>query len=333
MSANRYRSWDIAYSALCDPDTASKSATLRNFLTAEENLEILSRPWKPFPDPSTQEKNKFDSKTAPISVTPSKNGHYNIEEIKEDSLWLSKEARISEYAALRLVMQEWQSRPAIQLLSGLTEEEALSVQEAAGLANLGASTFIPNSSILATPSTLALQSDAQFESSDQRRLRIIDIYHSTCACILRVSQLLISWGCAKNLRNEKIYSKDYRVCQDWLEQLGQAIAVKQNRKDTTSATALDQCAAAVKARLESLDNGYQWTVPDSIQEAASMKWATAQTVELVHLLHTALVHADLVTERYIPGNTIEEWFTCFAVRGFLRDFPVVSTEYKLSYRS
>jgi nuclear pore complex protein Nup188 len=133
--------WDIAYRALCDPEAASKSDPLRAFLTATENTQILSRPWKPFPDPSQQEKSKFESKTAPISVTPTPNGHYSIDEIKEDSLWLSKDARISEYAALQLVVQEWQSRPTVQLLSGLTEEEALSVQDAAGTANLGASTL------------------------------------------------------------------------------------------------------------------------------------------------------------------------------------------------
>jgi hypothetical protein len=143
LSANIDSTWDIAYRALCDPETASKSEPLRAFLTSGENTQILSRPWKPFPDPSSQEKSKFESKTAPISVAPSPNAPYNLDEIKEDSLWLSKEAQISEYAALQLVAQEWQSRPVIQLLSGLTEEEALSVQDAAGITNMGASTFAP----------------------------------------------------------------------------------------------------------------------------------------------------------------------------------------------
>jgi nuclear pore complex protein Nup188 len=177
------RTWDIAYRALCEPETASRSEALRDFLNAKENIEILSRPWKPFADPSQQEKSKFESKTAPISVTPAHSSNYNLNEIKEDGLWLSKEAQISEYAALQLVAQEWQSRPTVQLLSGLTEEEALSVQDAAGLANFGASTFVPNSSILQTP---LASTSLQFDTQDQRRLRIIEIYHSTCAAILRI---------------------------------------------------------------------------------------------------------------------------------------------------
>jgi nuclear pore complex protein Nup188 len=190
-AADTPSTWDIAYRALCDPETASKSDTLRVFLTASENTHILSRPWKPFADPSPQEKSKFESKTAPISVTPSANGHYNLDEIKEDSLWLSHEAQISEYAALQLVAQEWQSRPTVQLLSGLTEEEALSVQDAAGITNLGASTFAPNSSLLSTPLVAKV---TQFDTQDQRRLRILEVYHSTCAAIIRISQLLVSWG-------------------------------------------------------------------------------------------------------------------------------------------
>ena len=313
------RTWDIAYRALCEPETASRSEALRDFLTAHENVEILSRPWKPFADPSPQEKSKFESKTAPISVTPTQNGHYNLDEVKEDTLWLSKQAQISEYAALQLVAQEWQSRPTVQLLSGLTEEEALSVQDAAGLANFGASTFVPNSSILTTP--LAARSK-QFDTQDQRRLRIVEIYHSTSASIIRISQLLISWGAAPQLRSQTIYGNDYHtVGAGWIEELGQRITTAQSGGP---ATALDQCLQAVKKRLEALDGGYSWDVAESIIEAASEKWVVAQTVELLHLLHLSHVHADVVTKGFVPAATIEDWLTTFMTRAFFREFPVLT---------
>ena len=313
------RTWDIAYRALCEPETASRSEALRDFLTAKENTEILSRPWKPFIDPSPQEKSKFESKTAPISVTPTQNGHYSLDEIKEDTLWLSAQTQISEYAALQLVAQEWQSRSSVQLLSGLTEEEAFSVQDAAGLANFGASTFVPNSSIL-TPS-LASKSK-QFDTQDQRRLRIIEIYHSTCASIIRISQLLISWGAAPYLRSQTIYGNDYHtVGAGWIEELGQKVAVAQNGGP---ATALDQCLQAVKKRCDAFESGYSWDVADSIIEAASETWVTAQTVELLHLLHLAHVHADVVSKGFIPAATIEEWLTTFMTRGFFREFPTIT---------
>ncbi|OWY42559.1 nucleoporin (Nup184) [Alternaria alternata] len=312
--------WDIAYRALCDPETASKSEALRAFLTSTDNKDILSHPWKPFADPSSQEKSKFETNTAPIKITPPQSEHYNVEEIKEDSLWLAKEAQISEYAALQLVVQEWQGRPTAQLLSGLTEEEALSVQEAAGMGNLGASTFVPNSSILASP--LASKT-AHLDAKDQRRLHILDVYHSTCASIIRISQLLVSWGCASNLRSQTIYGNDYlSIGAGWIEELGQAIAAAQD--GPTGGKALDECLKAFSKRCDSLDTGYGWNVDDSILEAASERWVVAQTTEMLHILHLALVHADLVAKDFLPAATIEDWLKAFSFRGFFREFPAVT---------
>ncbi|KNG45782.1 hypothetical protein TW65_07528 [Stemphylium lycopersici] len=313
--------WDIAYRALCDPETASKSDPLRAFLTAKENTDTLSHPWRPFADASSQEKSRFESKTAPISVTPAQSDHYDVDEIKEDSLWLSQEAQISEYAALQLVVQEWQRRPAAQLLTGLTEEEALSVQDAAGIANLGASTFVPNSSILATP--LASRT-AHLETKAQRRLHILDMYHTTCASIIRISQLLVSWGCASNLRNQTIYGTEYlSLGAGWIEELGQAVAAAQD--GPSGGKALDECLKAFSKRCDSLDAGYSWNVDDSILEAATEKWVVAQTTELLHILHLALVHADLVAKDFLPAATIEDWLKAFSFRGFFREFPAVTT--------
>ncbi|KAL5119809.1 hypothetical protein ACEQ8H_002170 [Pleosporales sp. CAS-2024a] len=316
--------WDIAYRALCDAETASKSGPLRAFLTAQENTQILSRPWKPFPDPSPHEKSRFEAKTAPIKVTPSANGSYHLDDIKEDSLWLSKQAQISEYAALQLVAQEWQSRPTVQLLSGLTEEEALSVQDAAGLANLGASTLAPNSSILSPP---LADNMTQFDTQDQRRLRILETYHSTCASILRISQLLISWGSLPQLRTQTIYGNDYhKVGAGWIEELGQALATSQRGGPgaAAGAKALDDCLQAAQQRCTLLQTGYGWDVSESIVEEASEKWVVAQTTELLHILHVALTHADVLTKAFVPAATVEDWLQFFAQNGFFREFPTIS---------
>lgn len=221
-------------------------------------------------------------------------------------------------------MQEWQSRPTIQLLSGLTEEEALSVQEAAGIANLGASTFAPNSSILSTPLTAG---STQFDTQDQRRLRLIEIYHSTCASIVRVSQLLVSWGAASNLRSQTIYGSDYHtIGAGWIEELGQAIAAAQSGGSAAAsgAKALDECLQAAQKRCENFERGYTWDVAESTIEAASEKWAVAQTTELLHILHLALAHADMITKGFIPAATIEDWLKFFMQSGFFREFPTVS---------
>jgi nuclear pore complex protein Nup188 len=263
-------------------------------------MEMLSRPWQPFPGPSAQEKSKFEAKTAPVSVTPSPSGHYKIDEIREDALWLSQQARISEHAALRLVVIEWQSRPAVQILSGLTQEEALSVRDAAGLSSLSASTLLPNSSIVTAPSSLP---DTHFDSADQRKLRLIGVYHTTCASILRVSQLLISWATAPG--TQPTHGPSYRVYQPWLEHLGYALTIKQKGN---SASPLESCLDAVKGRVSILQAGFTWNVPDTIQEAAVESWVTAQFTALVHILHIALLHADLFTPKFVSAPAIRQWF-------------------------
>ncbi|KAF2652752.1 hypothetical protein K491DRAFT_780808 [Lophiostoma macrostomum CBS 122681] len=311
-------SWEAAYTALCDPDTASESTALRSFLRDEANLDILSRPWKPFAEPSAAEKAKFETKTAPISVTPPATAHYNLDEIKADSLWLSELARISQFAALRLAAIEWQSRPTVQLLSGLTEEEASSVHDATGLANLGASAFIPNSSIVTAPSA---SSDSHFDSENQRRLRIIDTYLATRVSILRISQLLVSWGKASDLRRR--YGAEYRVCGDWLEQLGQDVAAKQSPADSE---ALRQCIDALESRCNTLDNGFTWSIAEPIQEAAADRWATSLVTELIHILHLAIAHADFYTDKFVSAAVVEQWFTFIANKDFFRDLSLPSPD-------
>jgi nuclear pore complex protein Nup188 len=286
-------------------------------LRDQANVDILSKPWQPFAVPSAQEKAKFEAKTAPINVTPASGPGYSLDELKTDTLWLSKLANISEDVALRLVVLEWQNRPTVQLLSGLTEEEALSVNDAAGLANLGASAFIPNSSIVTAPSGLA---DTQFDSADQRKLRLLQLYLSTRVFILRTSQLLVSWGAAERLR--QTHGQDYRVCDDWLEELGKDVAAKQR---PAKSEALDQCIQAANERWDAIDNGFTWDVPESIQETTVALWLTSYITEIIHLLHIALIHADLFTEKFVERTTIERWFHFVAEKDFFRNVALVST--------
>ena len=68
LFANVFSTWDDIYSALCDPATATKSVPLHTFLTNEENLAVLSCPWNPFPVPSPQEKQKFNTNSKEYTV-------------------------------------------------------------------------------------------------------------------------------------------------------------------------------------------------------------------------------------------------------------------------
>jgi nuclear pore complex protein Nup188 len=285
------------------------------------NLEALSKPWQPFLPASKTERNKFEGKIAPINVAPNSEAGYSLDEIKDDSLWLSKLANISEDAALRLVLLEWQNRPSAQILSGLTEEEALSVHDAAGLSNLSASTFVPNSSIVTSPSGA---SNNLFDNTDQRKLRILDAYLSARIAIVRISQLLVSWGSTPRLRES--YGRDYRICNDWFEALGKEIATRQRGKGQDS-EALDQCIQAVEERWNTVDEGFTWDVAENIQEAVVQLWLTAYVTEIVHLMHLAILHTDLLSEKFVAAPTVERWFTSVSARDFYRNLVLVSCRY------
>jgi nuclear pore complex protein Nup188 len=52
--------------------------------------------------------------------------------VKEDALWLSEKAQIDETAALRVAVEECQSRAAARLITLFSEEELASIRETAG---------------------------------------------------------------------------------------------------------------------------------------------------------------------------------------------------------
>lgn len=102
-------------------------------LMAEVTFEdLLRKPWTAFPPPNASSKSAFDTKTAAINVTSVANGKFDLAEIKDDALYLSQFLKIHELSALRIVVQEFQSRPRDELLLGLREEEAASLSNIMG---------------------------------------------------------------------------------------------------------------------------------------------------------------------------------------------------------
>jgi nuclear pore complex protein Nup188 len=108
--------WTSAYKALSDLSSASQNGTLESFVSNDETHNTLARPFNPFRQASSQTKSLFDSKTAQINVSQPPNNDYNLQQLKDDSLWLSKELGIDEVSALRCAAVEWQQRPADLLL-------------------------------------------------------------------------------------------------------------------------------------------------------------------------------------------------------------------------
>lgn len=329
LSVNCSRSWRTVFSALCDSDAAPKSHALRRFLFDDASINILSHPLKPFGSPSQTTKSKFETITAAINVTPTQNGHYDINEIKEDAIWLSQETKIDEVSALRIVILEWQRRPALQLLSGFTEEEALSVQDAAGAFNLGASTFWANSSILSAPVGASAQFSTLFNARAQRQLRLLDIYLSERIHILRIHEVLIRGKTAAGPQQTTSGKGKANTTDTWIQEVGETIFSKQQsewQKPVQEHDFLIQCIDALQLRLAGIEKGSRWAVSESIQGSAEEKWSLCQCIEIVHILHLMFTHVDSFYKKLPPTSVVLAWFRFMGQWDFFKTIQFVSSK-------
>ncbi|TKA76046.1 hypothetical protein B0A49_01281, partial [Cryomyces minteri] len=314
-------SWETAYDVILDHEGARQSAVLKSFLSDDTSVEILRQPWDPFQQPSTQSKSSFETKTAAIHVTPSENGHYNINEIKEDALWLSKETKIDEVAALRITILEWQGRPTAQLRSGFTEEEAISIQDVAGASTLGASTFMPKSSLLAAPQKVSSQDAIPFSSLEQRRLRLLQLYLSERLHILKVGEAVIVTAMADEKDVASGASNDETVVPSWIRELGRAL-IEFHATDSSTAkkpSFLSHGVRALQVRLDNLDNGSGWCSAEAGNLEVEDVWAQNQITETVLIMRLLFIHID-APSGFASSAVILAWYRFIHKYDFFSNF-------------
>ncbi|QIW96447.1 hypothetical protein AMS68_001965 [Peltaster fructicola] len=127
-------SWHSILNELTSDPYASDQVEIQAFLSDSEAITILSQTSRPFDRQNEETKRAWQDKTAPIHVSSIATAGYSINQLKIDSLWLAKELDISELAALRVIIIEWQSRPADLLLgrtSDSTSQGTATVREVA----------------------------------------------------------------------------------------------------------------------------------------------------------------------------------------------------------
>ncbi|OQO10020.1 hypothetical protein B0A48_04376 [Cryoendolithus antarcticus] len=115
--------WTTARDLLSNVDSAASDTAIETFPKDASTRSVLSRPLQPFPAPSPASKAAYDDKTAQIHVTQSPNGQYDLQQLKDDATWLSREVGIDEQSALRCAIVEWQARPAGLVLGRLEAED------------------------------------------------------------------------------------------------------------------------------------------------------------------------------------------------------------------
>jgi nuclear pore complex protein Nup188 len=328
------RSWKTAFTALSNSENVEQDGALHQFLSDETVIDVLSQPFNLYHRPSQQSKSNFETKTAAIYITPATRGQYNINEIKEDALWLSQETKIDEVVALRIVIQEWQNRPAVQLLSGFSGEELASIQDASGVENLRTSVGGARvSSLFSTVGTQVLDSST-FLSAPNRRFRFLDIYLSERRYALKVSQLLISaaldadqsdlpreHGASPKARRKR----NGKESRSWVEEVAKSIYQGQRllAKSQTVDGLLLQVIPAFELRIRGYETGSGWFEAEGGREEVEDAWATNMLEEMTHIMQIMFLHLHFSTD-ISSSQTVLLWFRLMSRHGFFEVFDPVS---------
>jgi nuclear pore complex protein Nup188 len=297
-------------------------AVIERFLSDPEVVQLLASPFDAYPPPSAQSKAAFETKTSAINVTPSSAAKYDIKEIKEDSLWLSKAAKLDEVSALRLVTEECQFRTSAQLLGQFSEEELSSIRDAAG--NSQYSSSIPISLLVQGLDPEAISQ--QFARQDSRRQRILRTYFSERRYLLKVSERLFDAAFSYQAKeqnaaaNGKGKGKAVAFEPSWQARCGIAIA---SRHDMTNPQPLIlRCIQAVATALKKLEEGSGWSDPDGERGDIDIEWVRSQFTEATHAME--LLWQFITNIMAIPtGRVVLEWFRIQQSYSFFNSFESV----------
>lgn len=265
------------------------------------------------------------------------NGQYDVSEVQEDAFWLSKEVGIDELSALRIVVLEWQTRPAVQLLRGFSDEETSTVQDVVGGTSLQASMLAPKSSFAAGSGTLQERSMDRFNDTDPRHLRLLEIYLSERRYILKVIEYLVYYALHADASEDEARSKQasHGRSQEgcgWVVEMGKSILAlwkvggtakgKEIAKGSGKHFLVD-AVAALESRLDSLEKGSGWYREEGVRDEVEEAWSTNQTLEMIHIMQI-MIGLLSGPSPSIRSDVVLAWFRLVSTYGFMDQFELVS---------
>ena len=303
---------------------------LKKHLTDHQTIDILARPFSPYSTPTPQTKLSFETKTSAINIPPSGHGQYDIRQIQEDTLWLSKKTNISELEALRIAVLEWQTWPAQRLLQGSPYDEVFNLRSTVGVDGLAASL---QGSVQSRLVAQEQDESSNFDSSQARRLRILKTYLSERRYIIKTSEYVVFGAIFEaSLHLESSFKSSLRgklpKRTGWVEEIGNSILTTWNLNGVVQDSGKNFSVAAVDAldaRVDNLINGSGWLQEDDFPEAIEAAWGENQIVEMIHIMQTilALLSAPIKLTRI---DVLLAWFRFASKYGFFETFEIVSKQ-------
>ena len=275
------------------------------------------------PTSSPKSRAEFESLTSAINVTPTSNGRYDINQIKEDALCLSRKTKVDEVAALRLTVLEWQSRHRERILQE-SIVDTMQNQSSNGLNGAF------NASLLVSPASRAGAndsiSDMDFDSTSSRRLRQLMTYISERQYLLQCAECLVARAISHIISIRLDNRPDTIRKAGGPEEVGLQVLKSWHLAsgwEERSKTWFSRAISRLRSNFQRLGKQSDWSDGDDLAIDLEQDWSNANMLEIISLLKILLVVGNS-SEVLAPCQLVLDWFNFMAEVGFADSIDIVS---------
>ncbi|KAK8101079.1 Nucleoporin [Apiospora kogelbergensis] len=313
-------SWRLLAAALSDTTGHRQgSKAVVEFLTNPQVQTLFTKPNTVFEAGDNDSyKQAFETRTSAVQVAPTPNDKYDVKTIKEDSVWLSKNARINLLAALRVVVIEFQSRARSQLVGAISSQDAVSLQEAAGATNAQTSTVIPGLNLSGLPDAADLESD--FEKPESRRLRIFSTYLTERRHFAMSTDYIFTLMLQQRLPSLQTATEaTTRIRDSFLDAYGLTSLAPQSDAPAKTYHALVSRYFTVVSDSIAACGDITTVTEDKALHRDDMQIERMQTfvTEAIHAMTVAFQLLDLSSQVLVPAELLQQWFQFLGDTSFL----------------
>ena len=272
----------------------------------------------------------FDNLTSAINITPTRKGKYDIQQIKDDALWLSKEVGVSEILALRTVVLEWQSRTAVRLRDGVTED-SMSPGIAPGISTGFKSSLLLSRSLRPLHSSQIIDVEA-FESLEARQIRLLETHLSERQYACKVTELLVFDKLARTVPaiqgptdrdSGTIEFVATQILRTW-----NLDGVQENDKKHF----LVSLVGYLESKAQDINKGSGWLLAKEHVPSIELFWTETLLLEIMHGMQLILIAVGSL-EGITRSDILLSWFKFTVSQGLsdcFRTVRSVPTPYKLN---
>ncbi|ETN43935.1 uncharacterized protein HMPREF1541_11066 [Cyphellophora europaea CBS 101466] len=255
----------------------------RQFYAA--NSAILSQIPPTFGSPNGNSRSRIDKVTSDVAAL-SESQRKEAEQIKSDALWLSDLVKLEEVEALRTTLVEWQNRPELRLNAGFADAELASLRDALGSEYAQTLELVP-----AGPYS---RSDADFDSADARKVRILHTFYRSQVAMLALAR--------EELQSTITMSESHGPQAQWQSLFAHA-------PDCTLQDAVVTTTSAISGILQELGDSREWKgIDPRYAEQLEISFVTSKLQSTALLLEILLLRTHTSKET-VTGEVLQEWLT------------------------